>query len=135
MRRPAAVLLLAGAVLAAGPALQRGLAAQPPSNTGGITSADPGFVAGTEDIPLMPGLRNQESTLVVFDKPQGRIVEIEARGKVTRAAAEKFYAASLPPLGWIAEGSHRWRRDGEGLRLDIKGHDGDLRVGFSLAPR
>ena len=50
------------------------------------------FVAGTEDVPLMPGLRNQASTLVVFDKPQGRIVEVEARGKVTRAAAEKFYA-------------------------------------------
>ena len=83
----------------------------------------------------MPGLHNQENTLVVFDKPQGRIVEIEARGKVTRAAAEKFYAASLPPLGWVADGAHRWRREGEGLKLDIKGHDGDLRIGFSLALR
>src|SRR5258708_25284766 len=127
MRRLAAVFRLAGAALAVGLAMPPGRAAQ--------TAAQPGFVAGTEDIPLMPGLRNQESTLVVFDKPQGRIVESEARGKVTRAAAEKFYAASLPPLGWVAEGSHRWRRDGEGLRLDIKGHDGDLRSGFSLAPR
>ena len=130
MRRLAAILLLAGAVQAAAPAIERGMAqtaTEPPGETG--------FVAGTEDIPLMPGLRNQESTLVVFDKPQGRIVEIEARGKVTRAATEKFYAASLPPLGWVADGTHRWRRDGEGLRLDIKGHDGDLRVGFSLAPR
>ena len=122
MRRLAAVLLLIGTLLAAPPvAAQKGMRA--------------GFVAGTEDLPLMPGLRNEESTLVVFDKPQGRIVEIEARGKVTRAAAEKFYAASLPPLGWIADGAHRWRRDGEGLKLDIKGRDGDLRVGFSLSPR
>jgi hypothetical protein len=127
MRRLAAIFLLAVTVLAAGLVVLTGLAAQ--------TAAAPGFVAGTEDIPLMPGLRNQESTLVVFDKPQGRIVEIEARGKVTRAAAEKFYAASLPPLGWVADGTHRWRRDGEGLRLDIKGPDGDLRVGFSLSPR
>ena len=126
MRRLAAVLLLAGAIVAAG-------LVPPPARA--APAAAPGFVAGTEDIPLMPGLRNQESTLVVFDKPQGRIVEIEARGKVTRAATEKFYAASLPPLGWVADGTHRWRRDGEGLRLDIKGHDGDLRVGFSLAPR
>jgi hypothetical protein len=130
MRRLAAILLLAGAALAAGPAIERGMA-----QTATEPAGEPGFVAGTEDIPLMPGLRNQESTLVVFDKPQGRIVEIEARGKVTRAAAEKFYAVSLPPLGWVAEGTHRWRRDGEGLTLDIKGHDGDLRVGFSLAPR
>jgi hypothetical protein len=127
MRRLAAILLLAGAVLAAGPAPRPGLAAP--------AAAAPAFVAGTEDVPLMPGLHNQENTLVVFDKPQGRIVEIEARGKVTRAAAEKFYAASLPPLGWVADGTLRWRRDGEGLRLDIKGHDGDLRVGFSLTPR
>jgi hypothetical protein len=124
MRRPAAVFLVAGAVLVAGLAIHKGLAA-----------ASPEFVAGTEDVPLMPGLRNQASTLVVFDKPQGRIVEIEARGRVTRAAAEKFYAASLPPLGWVADGSHRWRREGEGLRLDIRGADGDLRVGFSLSPR
>ena len=121
MRRLAAALAFAGAVLAA-----VSLAAQ---------TAPTGFVAGTEDVPLMPGLRNQENTLVVFDKPQGRIVEIEARGKVTRAAAEKFYADSLPPLGWVAEGRHRWRRDGEGLALDIKGNDGNLRVAFSLTPR
>ncbi len=29
-----------------------------------------GFLAGTEDIPLMPGLRNEANTLVVFDKPR-----------------------------------------------------------------
>lgn len=94
-----------------------------------------GFLAGTEDIPLMPGLRNEANTLVVFDNPQGRIVEVEARGKVTRAAVEKFYAASLPELGWTADGPHAWRREGEGLRFDIKGRDGNLSVAFSLSPR
>ena len=94
-----------------------------------------GFLAGTEDIPLMPGLSNEANTLVVFDKPQGRIVEAEARGKVTRAAVEAFYTASLPELGWVADGPDGWRRDGEELRLDFKGHDGDLRVAFSLAPK
>jgi hypothetical protein len=95
----------------------------------------PGFLAGTEDVPLMPGLSNDESTLVVFDKPQGRIVEVEARGKVTRAAVEKFYAASLPGLGWRKDGERGWKREGEGLRFAFKGHDGDLRVAFSLTPR
>jgi hypothetical protein len=100
-----------------------------------LAEESPGFLAGTEDIPLMPGLRNEPNTLVVFDKPQGRIVEAEARGKVTRAAVEKFYAASLPELGWKADGPDGWRRDEEELRIDFKGHDGDLRVAFSLAPR
>src|SRR2546430_485537 len=85
----------------------------------------PVFLAGTEDVPLMPGLKNDESTLVVFDKPEGRIVEVVARGKLGRADVEKFYAATLPPLGWIADGKLAWRREGEGPRLAIKGRDGD----------
>src|SRR5712692_3143703 len=93
MRRLAASLFLLGAML---------IAAPPAAHSRPRT----GFVAGTEDVPLMPGLRNEARTLVVFDKPQGRIVEVEARGKVTRAAVEKFYAASLPALGWIADGKH-----------------------------
>src|SRR5579872_2945578 len=84
----------------------------------------PGFLAGTEDVPLMPGLSNDPATLVVFDKPQGRIVEVEATGKVTRAAVETFYAESLPPLGWSADGERRWVREGEGLRFSFKGRDG-----------
>src|ERR1700731_4821251 len=122
MRRLAAfALLVLSAVLAGAP----GATAAPKAT---------GFVAGTEDIPLMPGLETEESSLVVFDKPEGRIVEVEARGKVTRAAVEKFYAASLPALGWTADGKQAWRRDDEGLRLAFKGRDGDLRVGFSLTP-
>ena len=121
-RRAALALLLAAAILAA------------PSPRAGAEDA-PGFLAGTEDVPLMPGLSNDASTLVVFDKPQGRIVEVEATGKVTRAAVEKFYAESLPALGWSADGARGWRRESEGLRFAFKGRDGDLRVAFSLAPR
>jgi hypothetical protein len=99
------------------------------------TAEKAGFLAGTEDIPLMPGLANDLKTLVVFDKPQGRIVEVEAKGKVTRAGVEKFYATTLPELGWAADGPRSWAREGEGLRYEFKGSDGNLRVGFSLSPR
>ena len=122
MRRLAIAVLALGAVVLGMP--ERAAAAE-----------KDGFVAGTEDVPLMPGLANDLHTLVVFDKPQGRIVEVEAKGKVTRAAVEKFYAASLPELGWTADGTRSWLRDGEGLRYDFKGSDGNLRVGFSLSPR
>jgi hypothetical protein len=94
-----------------------------------------GFLAGTEDVPLPPGLASEEQTLVVFDKPEGRIVEIEAKGRLTRGDVENFYEASLPQLGWTTEGKHAWRRGGEGLRLVFRGRDGDLRVGFTLSPR
>jgi hypothetical protein len=118
MRRLAAALLL---LLVAAP----------------LEAADPapGFVAGTEDIPLMKGLANIADSLVVFDKPEGRIVESEAAGKVTRAAVEKFYATTLPQLGWTPDGAHAWRRESERLRLDLKGRDGDLHVSFTLSPR
>ena len=35
------------------------------------------FVAGTEDVPLMPGLTPVQGSSLVFDKPQGRIVEAQ----------------------------------------------------------
>jgi hypothetical protein len=93
------------------------------------------FVAGTEDLPLMPGLVPVRDSGLVFDKPQGRIVEAQAAGKVTRAAVRRFYEATLPQLGWAAEGPRSWRREGERLRIEIKGRDGDVRVGFTLSPR
>lgn len=93
------------------------------------------FLAGTEDVPLAPGLVSEAGSLVVFDKPEGRIVEIEAMGALTRRAVESFYAASLPELGWAAAGPLRWNRDGEALSLAIGGRDGDIRVGFTLSPR
>ena len=93
------------------------------------------FVAGTEDVPLMPELQPVEGSGVTFDKPQGRIVEAQARGKVSRAAVHTFYAETLPQLGWKPAGAEAWQREGETLRLDFHGADGALTVGFTLSPR
>jgi len=48
------------------------------------------FVAGTEDVPLMPGLMPVPNSDVVFDKPEGRIVEARAEGATTREKVEAF---------------------------------------------
>jgi hypothetical protein len=93
------------------------------------------FVAGTEDLPLMPGLRPVPNSDVVFDKPEGRIVEARAEGATTRAKVEAFYAASLPPLGWKPAGRDVWQRDTERLRLDFTASGSRLAVGFTLSPR
>jgi hypothetical protein len=93
------------------------------------------FVAGTEDVPLMPGLQPVANSALTFDKPQGRIVEAQASGKLSRAAVQHFYATTLPQLGWKPAGADAWRREGETLRLDFHGTDGALTVGFTLSPR
>ena len=93
------------------------------------------FVAGTEDVPLMPGLQPVAGSALTFDKPQGRIVEAQASGKLARAAVQRFYATTLPQLGWKPAGADAWRREGETLRLDFHGPDGEITVGFTLSPR
>jgi hypothetical protein len=95
----------------------------------------PGFVPGTEDVPLMPGLSTDSGSDLVFDKPQGRIVEIHAHGAVTRKAVLAFYKESLAQLGWHAADERHFQREGEKLSLDIAGNDGNLQVGFTLAPQ
>jgi hypothetical protein len=93
------------------------------------------FVAGTEDVPLMPGLAPVAGSSLVFDKPEGRIVEAQAAGKVTRSAVQAFYARTLPQLGWQASGANAWRREDELLRLDFRDRNGELTVGFTLSPQ
>jgi hypothetical protein len=92
------------------------------------------FVPGTEDVPLMRELAPVKDTDLVFDKPEGRIIEASARGKVTKAAVRGFYASTLPQLGWKASGDS-WTRDTETLHLDFSGRDGDLWVTFTLLPK
>ena len=92
------------------------------------------FVPGTEDVPLMKELAPVKGSDLVFDKPEGRIIEASARGKVTKAAVRSFYASTLPQLGWKPSGES-WTRETETLRLDISGRDGDLWVTFTLLPK
>jgi hypothetical protein len=101
---------------------------------GGAPAGAQQFVPGTEDVPLMKELAPVKGSDLVFDKPEGRIIEASARGKVTRAAVRGFYASTLPQLGWKAAGDS-WMRETETLHLDFSGNDGDLRVTFTLLPK
>ena len=99
------------------------------------------FVAGTSDLPLMPGLRALPGDGTVFDAPGGRIVEAWAEGSVARDAVLAFYGATLPQLGWSAAGTDRFRREGEVLRLDFPMQaprggrtPGTLLIRFYLSP-
>ncbi len=92
------------------------------------------FIAGTEDVPLMLGLMPVAGSSFAFDKPEGRIVEGEAAGKMSRDVVLAFHGACLPPLGWKAAAAKARQREGETPRLDFHGRDSGLAVGFTLSP-
>jgi len=106
----------------------------------GAVSADAGageagaFVAGTEDLPLMAGLRQMPDQGVVFETAQGRIVEVFAVGFLDRARVERFYVDSLPQLGWRHAGGLTFRREGEVLTLSFPQGADPLTVRFRIAP-
>ena len=96
------------------------------------------YLAGIDDVPVMAGLAEDTDAGVVFDKPDGRIVEAVAAGKVPLASVTAFYKDTLPGLGWMLAESHdtdlTFRRDDERLSLSLSLDDGMTVVRFSLAP-
>lgn len=63
------------------------------------------FLSAAPDIPLADGLVEVPDGVLVFDKPQGRIVQLTAARQGTAAGAQTdaiadFYRATLPNLGW-----------------------------------
>jgi len=98
-------------------------------------AAEAAFLAGVEDLPLMPGLSEVDGAATVFDAPQGRIVETFAAGAVAPAEVERFYAQTLPELGWIAASAREFRREGEKLTLEITPGADATTVRFTLAPQ
>jgi hypothetical protein len=91
------------------------------------------FIAGVEDLPLMPGMREIPTAGLAFDSTGGRIVEAYASGPVRRDAVLAFYAETLPQLGWTADADTRFRRRGEVLVLEFLRSD-PLTVRFTLVP-
>lgn len=96
-------------------------------------SAD-AFVYGFEDMPLMPGLSQVAGNSVLFDTPQGRIVQASAIGAVKSADVLKFYAETLPQLGWSSVSKGEFQREGEMLTLEFKDAPPNLEVRFFVEP-
>ncbi len=94
------------------------------------------FLSTIADVPLADGLHELPDAGFVFDKPQGRIVQLTAshQAGVTQQALMAFYQNSLPNLGWQASesgsGLLTFTRRGEILRLTFTA---DLVI-FDLTP-
>jgi len=138
-RNSLAALVLLGALLL--PALPftslNGAAAQSGTTPGGTTTgetANPRFVAGVEDLPLMPGLNELTGSGFAFDSATGRIVEAYATGDLAQQQVLDFYAETLPQLGWEQASPRGFKREGERLSIEFVKGGNPLTVRFSLAP-
>lgn len=95
------------------------------------------YLSTIGDVPLASGLEELPEAGFVFDKPQGRIVQLTALrdGAITQDVLMGFYKNSLPNLGWQARGAQggilTFVRRGEILRLTFTA---DLVV-FDLTPQ
>ena len=97
-----------------------------------------GFLPGTEDIPVMPGLEPSAEAETVFDTPAGRIVTVSATAPAPASRVSAFYAESLPALGWRPAGPGRYVREGEALHLSVQAAPASgtrqVVVQFTLSP-
>ena len=92
------------------------------------------YVARIDDLPLMPGLVEQDGAGLVFDKPEGRIVEAVASGNGTPQAVADYYAKVLPQLGWQRRTDGSYTRDNERLAIAARTDGARITVQFTLSP-
>jgi hypothetical protein len=93
------------------------------------------FFSALPDLPLMPGLTETPEAGMRFDTAKGRIVESFATGQGSVAEAVRFYAETLPQLGWTATGPGDFAREDEVLRIEAVENSQGLTLRFAIAPR
>jgi len=100
---------------------------------------DAPLVAGIEGLPLMPGLVEETDLTVIFDKPQGRIIDATASGDVGLADANIYYRTALAETGWtpllrkVVDGILIVRGQ-EVLHVRLRREGAGIAVHFSLSP-
>ena len=93
------------------------------------------YFSSIPDLPLMEGLSELPEETLMFDKPEGRIIEVYAFMEgVSREDVLVFYRGTLPQLGWTPDGPTRFYRQDEYLDLEFKdGPDGNI-LKFMVSP-
>lgn len=66
----------------------------------GAAVGAPASLLSDLDIPLMAGFKEEENSRVVFDSPEGRLVEVRALGPHGVQKTYEYYQIVLPSLSW-----------------------------------
>lgn len=101
---------------------------------GPASAQAPSYLTEVDDLPLAPGLVEDVRAGVVFDKPEGRIVQAVAAGRAKAAGVRAFYAETLPALGWQHDSAQSWSRGQETLKITVEPRDDGVVVRFAIAP-
>lgn len=99
-------------------------------------AAEAMFFETLYDVPIMPGLEEVPEMAMSFDKPDGRISQAAAIApQIERQAIVRFYAESLPQMGWQQKAADHYERDGEKLEISIEKTETAQLVTFLLKPQ
>jgi hypothetical protein len=90
-----------------------------------------GYLSVYEDLPLAAGLVEVPGSALSFDSQ-----DAEAKGPTDKILILKFYAQTLPQLGWIVDSPTQFHREQEVLRIDTTDlHKGLVQVRFRVSPQ
>ncbi|MBN2752864.1 MAG: hypothetical protein JXQ84_09170 [Rhodospirillaceae bacterium] len=77
------------------------------------------FLRGHEDLPLLAGLTQDRDSVMVFDTPQGRVVEAFAQTPEPATKVLAAYASALPQMGWSKVSAEKFVRNSEILTFEV----------------
>lgn len=99
------------------------------------SASAPVFFEALYDVPVMPGLEEIKDQAMLFDKPDGRIASVMAASKTLSAGdIDRFYAESLPQLGWKKTGENQYVRGSDRLLMELSKKPPLTVVHFTLSP-
>ena len=104
-----------------------------------------GFSTVIEDLPIMDGMTERTDLTLVFDTPEGRIVETTLETAAGVETVLSYYRRTLTQLGWQPVGTSErlYIREKETLSLDVRknpaaeayGAGNAVTVSFKISPR
>lgn len=104
-----------------------------------------GFSTVIEDLPIMDGMTERADLTLVFDTPEGRIVETTLETATGVETVLSYYRRTLTQLGWRPVGTSErlYIREKESLSIDVRknpaaeayGAADAVTVSFKISPR
>lgn len=93
------------------------------------------FFSSLEDVPIAPGISELQEQTVLYDKPEGRIIEsVASMNEVSQSSVLSFYHRTLPQMGWNKISGTRFYRETEFLDIVFENNDGQNFVRVLVKP-